>query len=62
MVATLISVWSGVGGVFGIWGVLCMCVRSTNSVVRCSVGRCPYGGLQAPSRGGYRFQRVTRKV
>ena len=53
--------WSGVVGVIGIWGVLCMCVRSTNSMVRGSVGRCKDGGLQVPSRGGYRFQRVTRK-
>ena len=37
------------------WGIVCACVRSTNSVVRGSVGCCPGGGVQVSSRGEYRF-------
>jgi hypothetical protein len=39
------------GGGFGMWEGCSVCVGSTNSVVRGSVGRCPDGGVQVSSGG-----------
>ena len=56
-VSRLFSAWSSVGGGIGLWGggVVCVCVGSTNSVVRGGVGRLPDGGVQVSGGGEYRF-------